>query len=131
MDLPTRGGKWAGRQWLHRVLANRLRNTIRKHYRGLTLVTAVALATCAAFTLNGQAPLVDGTLYDLSTLLCKVFFGHQNGSEPVALIALDRDSLASEKFKSQPRTSFGNWFGEMAEALIAADVRVVGFDILF
>src|SRR5215469_5656436 len=117
----------------------RLRLEVRKRYRGLTLVVAAALTSIAAVISGGQAPLIDGTLYDLAAIVHNevlssvhnIFFAHRVQPEPVVLIALDRDSLASEKFKSLPRTYLGNWLGEMTKALFAADARIVGFDILF
>jgi adenylate cyclase len=126
MDLwkTLRGGHAAGG-----VIAvwPRLRHGARPRYRGLTLAMAIALASCAAVTTGSQAPLIDGTLFDLAAFLV----ARSGGNEPVIVIALDPDSLASEKFKALPRAFFGPWLAEMTNALFASDVPLIGFDILF
>jgi adenylate cyclase len=112
-------------------LSLELGQKVRKRYRELTLFMAVVLASFTAIVSSGQAPLIDGTLYDLASFVYSIPFTPRDSLEPVVLVSLDRESLASERLKSLSRTYFGNWLGEMTEALIAADARIVGFDILF
>ena len=91
------------------------------------MVAAMALATVAGMTTGAQTPFLDGTLFDLAASV----IARPAGPEPVALIAIDPDSLAFEKFRSLPRAFFGPWLGDVTNALFASGARVVGFDLLF
>jgi adenylate cyclase len=125
IDLDNTGGQVGLASRL--AHSRRLRHVIRRWYRSLTMAAAVALAFVVGVTTGAQTPFLDGILFDLASFLT----ARQGGAEPVALIALDPDSLAFEKFKALPRAFFGPWLGDMTGALFASGARAVGFDLLF
>src|SRR5262245_25190099 len=72
---------------------------------------------------------LDGLSYDLSLATCSARPG--TGGEPVAVIAVDRSSLASEELAATPRVLFGPFWAKLIDGLAKADVRAIGFDIIF
>jgi len=65
----------------------------RRRHRGITTLVAAVLAVSVSFASGRTMGWVDGFLYDLSLAINRERPG-SNG-EPVAVIALDRGSLAS------------------------------------
>src|SRR5256885_15333544 len=53
------------------------------------------------------------------------------GGEPVAVIAMDRGSLDSEELAATPRVLFGPFWAKLIDGLAAAQVKAIGFDIIF
>jgi class 3 adenylate cyclase/CHASE2 domain-containing sensor protein len=72
---------------------------------------------------------VGGVLYDLSLATHGVRPG--TDSEPVAVIAVDRGSLASSELAATPRVLFGPFWAKLIDGLAKADVKAIGFDIIF
>src|SRR5690242_9220618 len=72
---------------------------------------------------------VDGFLYDLSLAIAPGRPG--NGGEPVAIIALDRGSLASGELAATPRVLFGPVWARLIDGLSENGVKAIGFDIIF
>jgi len=87
----------------------------------LALVASLASGT----TMNW----VDGLFYDLSLASHEVRPG--TGGEPVAVIAMDRGSLDSEELAATPRVLFGPFWAKLIDGLGAAQVKAIGFDIIF
>src|SRR5439155_3990550 len=72
---------------------------------------------------------IDGGLYDLALA---VHSGRPGASsEPVAVIALDRDSLADPELAPIPRVFFGPIWARLIEGLAEVGVKAIGFDIIF
>ncbi|HMD64332.1 MAG TPA: adenylate/guanylate cyclase domain-containing protein [Stellaceae bacterium] len=71
----------------------------------------------------------DGFFYDLSLATHGVRPG--TGSEPVAVIAMDRGSLDSEELAATPRVLFGPFWAKLIDGLAEAQVKAIGFDIIF
>jgi len=72
---------------------------------------------------------VDGLFYDLSLATHGVRPG--TGGEPVAVIAMDRGSLDSEELAATPRVLFGPFWAKLIDGLAEAQVKAIGFDIIF
>lgn len=73
--------------------------------------------------------LIDGFLYD-ATLAAAA--SHRSASAgPVAVVAIDRESLVSPRFESVPRVFLGPHFAELLDGLFRADAKAVGFDVVF
>jgi class 3 adenylate cyclase len=71
----------------------------------------------------------DGLFYDLSLAANAMRPG--TGGEPVAVIAMDRGSLDSEELAATPRVLFGPVWARLIDGLAKAQVKAVGFDIIF
>jgi class 3 adenylate cyclase len=71
----------------------------------------------------------DGMLYDLSLATHGVRPG--TGGDPVAVIAMDRGSLDSEELAATPRVLFGPFWAKLIDGLAEAQVKAIGFDIIF
>jgi adenylate cyclase len=72
---------------------------------------------------------VDGFLYDLSLA---AYGGRPGiGGEPVAVVAIDPESLDSEELATTPRVFFGPFWAKLIDALSDSGVRAIGFDIIF
>jgi hypothetical protein len=68
-------------------------------------------------------------IYDLSLATHGIRPG--TGGEPVAIIAMDGRSLASEELAATPRILFGSFCAKLIDGLGGADFRAVGCDIIF
>ena len=73
--------------------------------------------------------LLDGVTYDLSLAVTNRRPGTTD--EPVAVIALDRDSLASDELAAMPRVFLSPVWAKVLRGLTEADARAIGFDIIF
>ena len=72
---------------------------------------------------------IDGWFYDLS--LATHHFRPGIGGDPVAVIAMDRGSLDSEELAATPRVLFGPVWAKLIDGLVNAQVKAIGFDIIF
>ena len=72
---------------------------------------------------------VDGLFYDLSLTMHGERPG--TGGDPVAVIAMDRSSLDSEELAATPRVLFGPFWAKLIDGLAEAQVKAIGFDIIF
>ena len=77
---------------------------------------------------SGMGPL-DGLVYDLSLAVSDSRPGTRD--EPVAVIALDRESLDSDELATMPRVFLSPAWAKLLNGLIEADARAIGFDIIF
>lgn len=73
--------------------------------------------------------LLDGLLYDFSLAINDARPGTSGG--PVAVIALDRDSLDSPELAAMPRVFLSPVWAKVMNGLSEADARAIGFDIIF
>src|SRR6185312_12197580 len=97
--------------------------------RGMVVALLAALAAAAAvLAQDGIGPL-DGLVYDLALATAARRPG--TGGEPVAVIALDRDSLAADELADLPRVFLSPVWAKVTNALMDADARAIGFDIIF
>ena len=72
---------------------------------------------------------LDGLVYDLSLAVSGSRPGRMD--EPVALIALDRDSLDSDELAALPRVFLSPAWATVLNGLTDVDARAIGFDIIF
>lgn len=87
------------------------------------------LALAASLAWGSRMGWVDGFSYDLSLAINRL--RPSAGGEPVAVIALDRGSLASEELASTPRVLFGPVWAKLIDGLAETGVKAIGFDIIF
>jgi adenylate cyclase len=90
---------------------------------------AAALALVASLVSGTATGWIDGFFYDLSLATHGIRPG--TGGEPVAVIAIDRSSLASEELAATPRVLFGPYWAKLIDGLADAQVKAIGFDIIF
>ncbi len=88
-----------------------------------------ALAAAASLVAGGGMGLLDGLVYDLSLAVTDRRPGARD--EPVAVIALDRDSLDSDELAALPRVFLSPVWAKIVDGLAAADASAIGFDIIF
>jgi adenylate cyclase len=88
-----------------------------------------ALAAAASILLHDDTNLLDGLLYDLSIASTDLRPG--NRDEPVAVIALDRDSLEAPELAGLPRVLLSPVWAKLVNGLIEADAKAIGFDVIF
>jgi adenylate cyclase len=101
----------------------------RRRHREITIVAAAAIALVASLASGTGMNWVDGMFYDLSLATHGVRRG--TGGEPVAVIAMDRGSLDSEELAATPRVLFGPFWAKLIDGLADAQVKAIGFDIIF
>jgi adenylate cyclase len=101
----------------------------RRRHREITVLAAAVLALAASLAWGSRMGWVDGFFYDLSLAINQLRPG--SGGEPVAVIALDRGSLASEELASTPRVLLGPVWARLIDGLAEAGVKAIGFDIIF
>ena len=101
----------------------------RRRHRGITTLVAAVLAVSVSFASGRTMGWVDGFLYDLSLAINRERPG-SNG-EPVAVIALDRGSLASPELAATPRVLFGPFWAKLIDGLAESGAKAIGFDIIF
>lgn len=102
---------------------------LRRHYRMIVTVFAGLLAVVASLTAGTRMNPVDGFFYDLSLAMTRKRPG-TNG-RPVAVIALDRKSLASDELAPLPRALLSPIWARLLDGLMASGAKAVGFDIIF
>jgi class 3 adenylate cyclase/CHASE2 domain-containing sensor protein len=88
-----------------------------------------ALAAVTALFAGDGMGLLDGLAYDLSLTVTNRRPGSKD--EPVAVIALDRDSLASDEIAPLPRVFLSPVWAKIVNGLTEANARAIGFDIIF
>jgi adenylate cyclase len=72
---------------------------------------------------------VDGFFYDLSLAVQGARPGV--GGEPVAVIAVDSESLDSQELAATPRVLLGPFWAKLIAGLAKGGVKAIGFDIIF
>jgi adenylate cyclase len=102
---------------------------LRRRHRAITTILAAALALAASLTTGVSVDWVDGFFYDLSLAVHGARPGV--GGAPVAIIAVDRDSLAADELASTPRVFFAPFWAKLIDGLGGSGVRAIGFDIIF
>jgi adenylate cyclase len=100
-----------------------------RHRRAIVTVVLGALAAVASLLSGDGMGLFDGVVYDLSLAVTDRRPGTRN--EPVAVIALDRDSLDSDELAAVPRVFLSPVWAKIVNGLTEADARAIGFDIIF
>src|SRR5713226_3580523 len=93
------------------------------------MLVAASIALSASLASGHTMGWLDGFFYDLSLATHGLRPG--TGGEPVAVIAVDRSSLASEELAATPRVLFGPFWAKLIDGLARADVKAIGFDIIF
>jgi adenylate cyclase len=83
----------------------------------------------ASLTTGASFDWVDGFFYDLGLAAHGARPG--SGGEPVAVIAIDSESLATEELSSTPRVFFAPFWAKLIDGLARGGVRAIGFDIIF
>jgi CHASE2 domain-containing sensor protein len=99
------------------------------YHRAIVAVAAGFLAAAAGLVLGSEMNPLDGTVYDLSLAVTDSRPG--NRDEPVAVIALDRDSLDSDELQAMPRVFLSPVWAKLVDALTVIKARAIGFDIIF
>ncbi len=90
---------------------------------------AAGLALAASLSAGISLDWVDGFFYDLGLAVHRARPGI--GGEPVAVIAVDRDSLVADKLASTPRVFFAPFWAKLIDGLAHSGVGAIGFDIIF
>ena len=109
-------------------------SALRAGGRRTLATTALSCAVIAALATYGGAtiPIFEGLLFDAAVAARSAISPPSPDlAGPVAVIALDADSLASDELAVFPRTMLGPIWAETIEALAGAGVRVIAFDFLF
>jgi adenylate cyclase len=101
----------------------------RRGHRWVVTILAAALAVVASLAAGTRMDPVAGLVYDLSLTATARRPG--TGGEPVAVIALDDESLASNELKPLPRVFFAQVWAKVLNGLNSADAKAVGFDVVF
>lgn len=100
-----------------------------RYYRAVVTVLAGILAAAASLAAGPRMNPIDGLVYDLSLATTDRRAGTLG--EPVAVIAIDRDSLASEELAAMPRVFFSPVWAKLVAGLTGGGVKAVGFDVIF
>src|ERR1700693_2309045 len=101
----------------------------RRYHRALVTGVIGALAAVAGWTAGGAMRPLDGLVYDASLALTDWRPGTRD--EPVAVIALDRESLDSPELSATPRVFLSPQWAKIVNALTDAQAGAIGFDIIF
>lgn len=96
----------------------------------LVVILLAGLLTGFASWMIGETA-TDGFLFDIAARLRSEITGPQPSSRHVAVVALDAKSLDAPELAQMPRALMGPQWAELIEDLSAAQVRAIGFDILF
>jgi adenylate cyclase len=103
--------------------------SLRRRYREIVILAALAAAAILAVVTGGRIELVDGFLYDLAIAIAP--FRPPPAPSKVVVVAIDDKSLASETLASTPRVLFGPYYAELLDGLFQGGAKAVGFDIIF
>jgi len=98
-------------------------------YRIAVTLLAGVLAAVTGWMAGGEMGLLDGLVYDTSLALTHWRPGTRE--EPVAVIALDQESLTSPELADVPRVFLSPAWARVVNALRDASARAIGFDIIF
>jgi CHASE2 domain-containing sensor protein len=101
----------------------------RRYYRAIVSVIAGLLATGASLMMGERTNPIDGLFFDLSLAATQKRPG--TDGEPIAVVALARDSLKADELAPLPRAFLGPIWARLLDGLIDAGAKVVGFDIIF
>src|SRR5215469_14505978 len=102
---------------------------LRRQYRTVVVILAGALAAAIGVLVGPGMSPIDGLLYDFSLTLTARRPG--TVAEPVAIVALDAESLAAPELAATPRALFAPVWAKLVEGLAKSDVKAIGFDIIF
>ncbi len=108
-------------------------SSMKKWWRRNHRVASAWLCTLLAVgtvLLAGPRTILDGTLFDLGVAVR----WHLTGTRPVtqvAVVAIDRESLADDETLSMPRAMLQPLWGELADTMMDAGARVVVYDLIF
>jgi adenylate cyclase len=102
---------------------------LRRHHRAITTILAAAFALAASLTAGVSVGWIDGLFYDLSLAIQQSRPGV--GGEPVAVIAVDADSLAADELAATPRVFFAPFWAKLIDGLAGSGATAIGFDIIF
>jgi class 3 adenylate cyclase len=102
---------------------------VRRHYRIVVVILAGVLAASGSVLLGAAMTPVDGLLYDFSLTLTAKRPG--TAGEPVAVVALDAESLTAPELAATPRALFAPVWAKLVDGLAKSDVKAIGFDIIF
>jgi class 3 adenylate cyclase/CHASE2 domain-containing sensor protein len=100
-----------------------------RYYRVAVTLAAAALATAASLVTGSRMSAIDGLLYDLSLAATDRRPG--TDGEPVAVIAIDSDSLDSPELAATPVVFFTESWTKLVGGLTDNNVRAIGFDVIF
>jgi CHASE2 domain-containing sensor protein len=102
---------------------------LRRHYQTIVVVGAAIVVAWISLVASDRINLIDGLLYDLSLAAT----GKRPGTTatPVAVIALDRDSLADPELSALPRAFLSPIWAKIVNGLVASDAKAIGFDMIF
>ena len=107
--------------------------SLRRYARALTMAACGLAAGAGAIALKGELPAFDGPLFDLAVGARFALPGAppSPAESPVAVVAVDKRSLAEPELARYPRTLMAPVWGRLLETLFAAGARAVAFDLLF
>lgn len=104
---------------------------VRRRLKPL-IVAAAAGAAWLAVVLGGPLTPVDGLLFDAGVLLRWGLAGEPPpAAGHVAVLAIDRSTLAAPEVKALPRALFSPVWGRVLDAAAAAGASAVTFDAIF
>jgi class 3 adenylate cyclase/CHASE2 domain-containing sensor protein len=99
------------------------------HLRVVVTVLLAVIAGAASMIRDSEINPADGLLYDLALALSPYRPG--TGGEPVAVVAMDETSLATQELAPLPRIFFGPLWAKVVEGLATNGAKAIGFDIIF
>ena len=90
------------------------------------------LASLAGAHFSGGRTALDGYLFDLALDVRAALFSPPDSQQrsPVAVVAVDSRSLSEPELMTTPRALFAPYWAQLIEALGAAKVKAVAFDVL-
>ncbi len=100
-----------------------------RYRRAIVTIVLGMLAAGASLVAGDRMGLLDGLVYDLSLAVTDRRPGTKD--EPVAVIALDRDSLDADELAALPRVFLSPVWARIVNGLSDAGARAIGFDIIF
>ena len=105
---------------------------VRRWYKP-AVIAALAAATAGLVMATGGRGPGDGFLFDLLVYARSKLLPPPAGryDSPVAIVAIDQDSLEADELKDRPRALMAPEWARILDGLFAAGVRVVGFDVIF
>ncbi|MBV9827311.1 MAG: CHASE2 domain-containing protein, partial [Alphaproteobacteria bacterium] len=101
----------------------------RRYLRSAVLIALGVAAAATSLAAGDAMGLLDGLLYDASLAASDRRPGDRDA--PVAVIALDAESLAADELAELPRVFLSPVWAKIVNALTDAEARAIGFDIIF
>ena len=102
---------------------------LRRTYQIAVIILAGVVAAMASLGLGPAMSAGDGLIYDFALSLTTKRPG--TPGEPVAIVALDWDSLAAPELAAVPRVLFAPGWAKLVDGLVKSDAAAIGFDIIF